>query len=56
MIKHAADEELAESVRRAVRGEEFGSPRVAANLALRRGTGAMRAHRELGSHDGAGHG
>ena len=48
VIKHAADAELAESVRSAARGEEYVSPRVAARLALRRGTGAVRAHWELG--------
>ena len=37
VIKHAADSELAESVRSAARGEEYVSPRVAARLALRRG-------------------
>ncbi len=56
VIKHAADAELAESVRSAARGEEYVSPRVAARLALRRGTGAVRAHWELGSYDGAGRG
>jgi two-component system, NarL family, response regulator NreC len=45
VIKHAADAELAESVRRASRGEEYVSPRVAARLASRR--------RQLGSYDGA---
>jgi two-component system response regulator NreC len=33
VIKHAADAELAEGVRRAARGEEYVSPRVAARLA-----------------------
>jgi two-component system response regulator NreC len=56
VIKHAADAELAEGVRSAARGEEYVSPRVAARLALRRGSGAVQVCRELGSYDRAGRG
>jgi two-component system response regulator NreC len=40
VIKHAADAELAECVRRAARGEQYVSPRVAARLAALRRTPA----------------
>ena len=56
VIKHAADAELADSVRSAAHGEEYVSPRVAARLALRRGRGAVQLRGELGSHDGASRG
>jgi two-component system, NarL family, response regulator NreC len=53
VIKHAADAELVEGVRNAARGEEYVSPRVAARLALRRGSGAVQVRRELSPYDGA---
>jgi two-component system response regulator NreC len=36
VLKHAADEELAQGVRSAARGQEYVSPRVAARLVSRR--------------------
>jgi two-component system response regulator NreC len=53
VIRHAADAELVEGVRNAARGEEYVSPRVAARLALRRGSGAVQMRRKLGAYDGA---